>query len=134
MNNGNSPNPNLNLPPPVAEQLPPMPAAMPETAPQHTEKRPVAAPEAAPAPLPTSIPAAIIPTPINSQQSDVSNTTSSTPVIADDADLIEKEWVVKAKEIVAKTKDDPYNQNKEMNVVKADYMHKRYNKTIKLSE
>ena len=48
--------------------------------------------------------------------------------------LIEKEWVVKAKQIVEKTKDNPYNQNKELTVFKADYMKKRYNKTIKLSE
>jgi hypothetical protein len=57
-----------------------------------------------------------------------------TPHIADDIDLIEKEWVVKAKEIVAKTKDDPYRQNQEMSKVKADYLKKRYNKDLRLSE
>jgi hypothetical protein len=56
------------------------------------------------------------------------------PAIADDVDLIEKEWVAKAKEIVAETKDDPYSQNKEMTKVKAEYIKKRYNKVIKLSE
>jgi hypothetical protein len=56
------------------------------------------------------------------------------PQIADDIDLIEKEWVVKAKEIVAKTKDDPYRQNQEMSKVKADYLKKRYNKDLRLSE
>lgn len=56
------------------------------------------------------------------------------PDIADDADLIEKEWVDKAKEIVAQTSHDPYLQNKEMNKVRADYMKKRYNKDIKLNE
>lgn len=55
-------------------------------------------------------------------------------MIADDADLIEKEWVVKAKAIVAQTKDDPHTQNKEMNKVKADYLKKRYNKDLKVSE
>ncbi len=55
-------------------------------------------------------------------------------LIADDADLIEKEWVVKAKAIVAQTKDDPYNQNKSMTRVKADYLKKRYNKDLKISE
>lgn len=57
-----------------------------------------------------------------------------TPQIADDSDLIEKEWVVKAKQIVERTKDDPHQQNKEMNLMKADYLKKRYNKDIKLSE
>ena len=56
------------------------------------------------------------------------------PLIADDADLIEKEWVNKAKEIVEKTKADPYQQNKEVNKVKADYLKKRYNKELKLAE
>jgi len=53
------------------------------------------------------------------------------PAIADDADLIEKEWVDKAKEIVAQTSHDPYLQNQEMNKVKADYLKKRYNKDLK---
>ena len=56
------------------------------------------------------------------------------PAIADDTDLIEKEWVLKAKEIVNRTKDDPYVQNKEVNRMKADYMKKRYNKEIKTPE
>ena len=54
--------------------------------------------------------------------------------MADDLDLIEKEWVNKAKAIVMQTRSDPHNQNKEMNKFKADYMKKRYNKDIKLSE
>lgn len=59
---------------------------------------------------------------------------SATPSVADDIDLIEKEWVDKAKAIVLQTRNDPHNQNKEMNRFKADYMKKRYNKDIKLSE
>lgn len=55
-------------------------------------------------------------------------------LIADDTDLIEKEWVTRAKSIVAQTKDDPHLQNREMNKVKADYMKKRYNKDLKVSE
>lgn len=57
-----------------------------------------------------------------------------TPAIADDIDLIEKEWVHKAKEIVEHTNGDPYTQNKEMNKVKADYLKKRYNKDLKLED
>lgn len=54
----------------------------------------------------------------------------SSPMIADDVDLIEKEWVEKAKEIVEKTKDNPYLQNKAMSEFKADYIKKRYNKDL----
>ncbi len=56
------------------------------------------------------------------------------PQIADDSDLIEKEWVAKAKEIIARTKFDPHEQNKEVGLVRADYMKKRYNKDIKTVE
>jgi hypothetical protein len=53
-------------------------------------------------------------------------------LIADDADLIEKEWVSKAKAIVEQTKHDPYQQNQAMTKVKAEYLKKRYNKDLKL--
>lgn len=59
---------------------------------------------------------------------------SDNPVLAEDVDLIEKEWVEKAKAIVNYTKDDPYRQNKEINKMKADYIKKRYNKDIQVSE
>lgn len=58
----------------------------------------------------------------------------STPPIADDGDLIEKEWVLKAKHIVEQTKHDPHQQNKAVNRVKADYLKKRYRKDIKLTD
>jgi hypothetical protein len=76
------------------------------------------------------------PPPVSASQPQDTTASSSgwMPQVADDADLIEREWVDKAKEIVAKTLHDPYLQNKEMNKVRADYMKKRYNKDIKLIE
>ena len=53
---------------------------------------------------------------------------------AADSDLIEKQWVQKAKEIVAETKSDPYKQKSEMSKIKADYIGKRYNKAIKTDD
>lgn len=53
---------------------------------------------------------------------------------ADNADLIEKEWVERAKTIVAKTHDDPHKQKDEMSKVKADYIQKRFKKSIKTDE
>ena len=55
------------------------------------------------------------------------------PPIKDDGDLIEKEWVNKAKQIVEHNRDDPHKQSEEMTVFRADYMKKRYGKTIKLN-
>lgn len=58
---------------------------------------------------------------------------SSHTLSAADVDLIEKEWVQKAKAIVAATQGDPFLQNKEINKIKADYIKKRYNKDIKVA-
>lgn len=58
----------------------------------------------------------------------------SVPEEASDTDLIEKEWVERAKQIVDHTREDPYEQQKALSQMKADYMKKRYNKDIKLPE
>jgi len=50
---------------------------------------------------------------------------------AEDVDLIEKEWVEKAKRIVNNTQGDPYTQNEELSKMKSEYLKKRYNKDIK---
>lgn len=53
---------------------------------------------------------------------------------AAEKDLIEKQWVAKAKEIVAETKSDPYKQKTEMSKAKADYIQKRFKKTVKTDD
>lgn len=59
---------------------------------------------------------------------------STSDLKAADADLIEKEWIERAKTIVTKTKDDPHRQKSEMSKVKADYIQKRFNKIIKTDD
>lgn len=54
------------------------------------------------------------------------------PMTAADEDLIEKEWVEKAKKVISETKHDPYAQEQAVSRLQADYLHKRYGKTIKL--
>lgn len=131
--NQNSFNGSAELPQPQeltpSQQGEALPAAAPET--QHGPAQPPLAPIQASAPV---APVGILPT------QPVPSVGSSNPqagmghLIADDADLIEKEWVIKAKAIVAQTKDDPHQQNQEMTKVKADYLKKRYNKDLKVSE
>jgi hypothetical protein len=58
--------------------------------------------------------------------------TDDNPLTAGDEDLIEQEWVQKAKKIVASTKNDPYLQEKEVSKLQADYLQKRYGKEVKL--
>jgi len=111
-----------------------------------TSKQPEAAPNAETLPTqPAAGPATPLP-PMQQMQQSASQaaqqvpqptaqaSTTSTPAVADDLDLIEKEWVDKAKDIVARTHDDPYKQNNEMTRFKADYMKKRYGKDIKVGD
>lgn len=51
---------------------------------------------------------------------------SQSPLTANDDDLIEKEWVDKAKKIINETKDDPYLREKQVGDLQADYLMKRY--------
>jgi len=81
---------------------------------------PVAVPLAAPAYVPP-----VDPSPI---------ATTSSPLIAADEDLIEKEWVDKAKEIILHTKDDPHARTQRVNELQRDYLQKRYGRTVGASE
>ena len=54
------------------------------------------------------------------------------PASASDEDLIEKEWVDKAKEIVDNTVGDPHAQSEQLGKMKSDYIRKRYGKDIKI--
>ncbi len=62
---------------------------------------------------------------------DTTDDDSDTPLVANDDDLIEKEWVDKAKEIVAATKDDPYKREEAASKLQVEYLKKRYGKELK---
>jgi aconitase A len=55
---------------------------------------------------------------------------SDNPVIAKHKDMIEKDWVIKAKKIIADTPNDPYQQEKAVNQLKTDYLKKRYGRGL----
>jgi hypothetical protein len=92
---------------------------------QVTEKTPAKqAPQ-----FPQQVPAQ--PPPQQQTQDPVQGSSSqSAGLTAADVDLIEKQWVEKAKTIVSATHDDPYKQKNEMSKFKADYIKRRFNKTI----
>lgn len=128
----------MELPPPVEAPTPDMsreqlsrqfeqggrPAAQ-ERSPGGANAAGAALPAMIPLPTPTPMP--------TGQQAGARPVPASAGLRAsDDSDLIEKEWVNKAKQIVERTRDDPYKQSEELTVVKADYLKKRYNKTIKI--
>jgi len=76
----------------------------------------------------------VLPTPVvvPAPPAPVDDTTvvDDTPLVANDDDLIEKEWVDKAKKIIAQTKDDPYAREREVGKLQADYLLKRYGKEL----
>jgi len=53
---------------------------------------------------------------------------------AQDADLIEAEWVKIVKRVLSQHKNDPYNQSHAMTLLREDYMKKRYGRVIKEDE
>ena len=67
----------------------------------------------------------------STSSSDDDNQAIDVPDVAEDIDLIEKEWVKKAKEIVNATYGDPYTQNNQISKMKVEYIKKRYNREIK---
>ncbi len=77
--------------------------------------------------LPTALPAPVVVT-----ASPVDDTTqiSTAPLVAGDDDLIEKEWVDRAKKIVAETKEDPYKREAAVSQLQKDYQKKRYGREL----
>jgi hypothetical protein len=55
-------------------------------------------------------------------------------IVAEDTDVIEKEWVDRAKKIISLTSNDPYVEAKEISKLKATYMKKRFNRDLPLAE
>jgi len=83
--------------------------------------------------------ATVVPvTPVPPQPAPVAQTppaaATATPLVAADEDLIEKEWVDKAKEIIEQTKDDPHARSQKVNELQRDYLQKRYGKVIGASQ
>lgn len=134
-------------PMPSAEQLPMPPAiggeAMPSLPPldarfeqgqqrveQAAEAGAVRSDAAATASVATAI---AVPTPVQVPQTQAP-TTAETPLVAADEDLIEKEWVDKAKQIIEQTRDDPHARTQKVNELQRDYLQKRYGKVVGASE
>lgn len=61
---------------------------------------------------------------------DDATSSKAVPLVAADDDLIEKEWVDKAKAVIAETKDDPYRREEEVSKLQVDYLRKRYGKEL----
>ena len=133
-------NPELPQVRPTIESAPQIPGSV-EYSPEQPQQNPELqkavepAPSSAPADLQQGVPMTLpVVTPVSTTPTDDDQvsvaTDDDTPLVAADDDLIEKEWVDKLKKIVALTKDDPYERNRVITQLQADYLKKRYNKTL----
>jgi hypothetical protein len=95
------------------------------------EQRSEAAPAVAAPVLPAPV---IVPEPQVAPDDTTTTPVSDTPLVANDDDLIEREWVIKAKKIIVQTKDDPYRREQEVGKLQADYLHKRYGRELGASQ
>jgi hypothetical protein len=126
------------------ESFPQMPSPVERPMPSAPERGPIATPERAepsiergqersgqsqppvvPIPLPTPVPQ----TPVADDTTQDSSQNDN-PTTAGDDDLIEAEWVNKAKKIIAETRDDPHRREQEVGKLQADYLRKRYGKEL----
>ncbi|MDB5177719.1 MAG: hypothetical protein JWO61_102 [Candidatus Saccharibacteria bacterium] len=115
--------------------LPPNPEIGLERAEKPMEQQGEAVPAAANAtpilPTPIAIPVPVTPTTADDASLQDG---ADAPLLANDDDLIEKEWVDKAKKIIAETKDDPHRREQEVGKLQADYLKKRYGKELGATE
>lgn len=123
------------------EQAPALPRVSPEFSPDlnsgsSAEKMParpemesVPQPQQAAAPV-ADIAAPVIPQPsaVGGGANDTTSLLASTPATAADDDLIEKEWVTKAKRIITETADDPHRREAAVAQLQREYLRKRYGK------
>jgi hypothetical protein len=71
--------------------------------------------------------------PITPQVIPAVKSTQGSPVLAEDNDVMEKEWVDKAKQIVANTQGDPHAKSSQLSGLKEEYIHQRFGKEIATS-
>jgi hypothetical protein len=79
---------------------------------------------------PTPVPQ---PAKTNSYPSDQSSKAPTKKSLIKDKDLIDREWINRAKDVERQTRDDPYAHVERMYTLKADYLKSQFNKILKAS-
>jgi hypothetical protein len=110
--------------------LPSSPEVGVERSPERFEQRSEATPAAVTAQPVLPPPVVALPQPAVPDTVQPSVTNDDLPIAANDDDLIEREWVDKAKKIIVETKDDPYRREQEVGRLQADYLRKRYGREL----
>ena len=94
--------------------------------------------EAAPAAEASAISLPVLPIPVVTPVADdddaatvTPQASSASPAVANDDELIEREWVDRAKKVITETRDDPYAREQRVSQLQADYLWKRYGRQLK---
>jgi hypothetical protein len=114
--------------------LPPLETGIEKGAERHEQAAEAGAHAADAATFAAPVIVPVAPPVVMPQDQPVQDATGSSPLVAADEDLIEKEWVDKAKEIIQHTKDDPHTRTQKVNELQRDYLQKRYGKVVGASE
>ncbi len=95
---------------------------VPEVQPTPPAQPAAVPPPPAPAPVPPVSPLPPTPTPVPPAVTG--------PATADDVDVIEKEWVDQAEEIIKTKANDPHAEEDAVEDLQVDYLKKRYGKDL----
>ena len=71
-----------------------------------------------------------VPEPGASSAAQPSVSNSSIPLVADDADIIETEWIEALQRTIEQHRHDPYALSRALTALRRDYLQKRYGKNI----
>lgn len=117
---------------PTPEQQPVVPMVevpqVPEATISSAPSTPTTPPTAQPTPVPVSVDAVMAA--VDAGGAPIASSPQMGPAVAADVDVIEKEWVDKAEDIIAKTAGDPHAEEEAIEDLTIDYMKKRYDKDI----
>lgn len=100
-----------------------------ESSPERHEIAPAGVEQGATQPVVPSLPTPVL-TPSADDATATATAADDSALLAADDDLIEKEWVDKAKKIIQETKDDPYTREREVTKLQIEYIRKRYGRII----
>lgn len=102
----------------------------PEHLPVNSEQ--LSAPQGQPQTATNPVVQPVVPVTTDTSASTASTDEDDMPPVAEEVDVMEKEWVDKAKKVISETSKDPYQQEKKVSKVRADYIKKRYGKEVQV--
>lgn len=114
----------------VPSQVPVSPEILPAASPERVEQRsPIELAPPPPMPMPP-MPPVVQPVVVATPDPVADDVTAANPIAANDDDVIEKEWVDRAKQVILQTKDNPFAREKAIGELQRDYLMKRYGRQV----